>query len=786
MTSAKTGGKGKTGIRGGVGARLPLLDGPEKVSGRAKYSADLKIPGALVGRILRSPYAHAEIIEVDVSAALALPGVKAVVTGEDCDMTYGVIPIAMNEFPIARDKVRYRGEPMAAVAAVDDATANEAIRLIRLKVKELPVYGTAGQSRAPDAIAIHEDKPNNVDREVHTEFGDTAAAMAEADLVREETYTCAEVCQVQMEPNACVAEYDPLADRLTLHTCSQVPFYVHLMLERCLDMEAARIRVIKPFVGGGFGHRTETLNFEIICSLLARAAGGAVRLVLTREENFITHRGRPRTEVSLKIGMKTDGTITATECEVTQLGGAYAGYGVVTILYSGALLNAIYDIPAVKYSGYRVFANLPPCGAMRGHGIVDVRHSFECLLDTMAEELGLDPFAVRRRNLLDKPDFTGFTINDLMVKSYGLPECLDKVEKASGWRQRAGKMPPGRGLGIACSHYVSGAAKPVHWTGEPHAVVILKLDFDASVSLLTGAADIGQGSSTILAQAAAEVLSIDIGRIRVVANDSAVTPKDNGSYSSRVTFMVGNACIEAAKELRRILVEAAAEKLEAKPEDIEVLEETFRVQGSQDPGLSFKEVTRAALVESGTITAKGTFSTLKEAQGGKFRGAGVGPSMGYSYTAQVVEVSVDPVTAKVRVVKAWVAHDCGFAINPLSVEGQIEGSVWMGMGQALSEETRQIDGLPFHGHMLGYAVPSIVESPPIDVQIVESLDPNGPFGAKEAGEASLISFIPALANAVYDATGVRMTELPITPDRLLAALTKAEKQASKQAAAGGS
>jgi 4-hydroxybenzoyl-CoA reductase subunit alpha len=758
-----------------VGERVPLIDGIEKVTGRANYTADFPIAGALVGRIYRSPYSHARIIRVDVAAARKLPGVVAVITGDDCDKTYGILPIAQNEYPMARDRVRYRGEPVAAVAARDEAAAEAALRLIRMEVEELPAYTEPAKAREPSAVNLHDDRPGNLERDVHHEFGDLAAGFAAADLVREESFDCAEVTHVHMEPHAALADYDAERDRITLHTVSQVPYYVHLMVAQCLGMDTARVRVIKPFIGGGFGARTETLNFEIIACLMARAAGGRVRFKLSREETFLTHRGRPRTQIKLKLGMTKDGRLTACACEVVQAGGAYGGYGIVTILYAGALLNGLYDIPAVKYDGYRVYTNTPPCGAMRGHGTVDVRHAFECLLDTMAAELNIDPMALRRRNLLSAPTKT---INDLMITSYGLPQCLDWAEEASGWQARKDALPPGKGLGMACSHYVSGAAKPVHWTGEPHAVVNLKLDFDGGITILTGAADIGQGSSTILAQAVGEVLGLDLTRLSVIANDSRITPKDNGSYSSRVTFMVGNAAIQAAERLKEILVAAAAKKLDAKPGDIECLGEVYRVAGGQDPGLSLNEVIKEALIDSGTITVKGTFTVPREFQGGKFRGAAVGSSMAYSYAASVAEVSVDDDTGTVRVDKVWVAHDCGFALNPLSVEGQVQGAVWMGLGQALSEETRYHDGLPVGANMLDYRVPSIVESPDIQVKIVESMDPNGPFGAKEASEGALSSIIPAVANAVHAAIGARLTRTPMTPDRVLDALTKARKAAA--------
>ncbi len=411
---------------------VPLIDGVEKVTGRARYTADLEHAGALVGRIFRSPVSHGEILRLDVSKASALAGVVAVVTGADCAHTYGVLPVAMNEYPLARDKVRYIGEPVAAVAAIDAATAARALDLIELEVRALPAYYTTKDARAADAVLLHDNKPGNVERAVHHVFGDVAAGFASADLVCEATIDCAEVNHAQMELHAALADFDPLTRRLTMQSVSQVGYYLHLMLARCLDMEESNIRIIKPFIGGGFGARVEVLNFEIVTALLARAAQGKVLIELTREECFLTHRGRPQTTTHLKLGMKKDGHMTACECEVVQAGGAYAGYGIITILYAGALLQGLYDIPAVKYDGYRAYTNLPPCGAMRGHGAINVRHAFEVLLNRMAHELELDPFALRRANLLKAPTRT---LNELMINSYGLGECLDRVERASAWRE---------------------------------------------------------------------------------------------------------------------------------------------------------------------------------------------------------------------------------------------------------------------------------------------------------------------------------------------------------------
>lgn len=761
-----------------IGERMPLVDGIEKVTGCAAYTADLPFRHAWVGLIGRSPVAHGLIRRIETTRALALPGVRAVVTGEDFTSPYGVIPIAQNEWPLARGKVRYRGEPLFAVAADDEAAARAALAAVEVEIDPLPAYFDAAAARAEGAVLLHDDKPGNVERSVEQDFGDVEAGFAAADGVLEKHFDCAEVAHGQIELNATVAQWEPERERLTVHSVTQVPYYLHLTLAQTLGLDASQIRVVKPFVGGGFGHRVEPLNFEMVAAALARAAGGTVKLELTREEVFLTHRGRPASGIRMKIGLKKTGEITALDAEVVQRGGAYAGYGLVTILYAGALLHALYRVGAVRYRGVRVYTNLPPCGAMRGHGAVNVRFAVESLLDEMAARLGLDPFAVRRANFVVPPCRT---LNDLQVNSYGLPQCLDAVERASGWSARRGRLGRGRGLGMACSHYVSGSAKPVHWSGEPHAVVSLKLDFDGGITVLTGASDIGQGSTTLLTQVVAEVLLLPMARIRVVATDSALTPKDNGSYSSRVSFMVGNAALRAAQALRRVLVEAAARRLEVAADDIDWAGESCGVPGT-DRRLDFAQVVQAALMDTGTLSVKGAWSTPPETQGGRFRGAAVGSTAGFSYAAQVVEVEVDEDTGAIRVVKVWVAHDCGRALNPLAVEGQVQGAVWMGMGQAMGEATQYHEGLPLTANLVDYRIPTIAESPTIEVTLVESHDPLGPFGAKEGSEGGLHGFPPALANAVCDALGLRIAQLPITPDRVLEALQARRREERLRAA----
>ena len=678
--------------------------------------------------------------------------------------------------------MRYRGEPVAAVAAVDDASAREALRRIKFTVRELPAYYTSKAALAPGAVALHEKKPGNIERDVLFELGSTEQGFAQADLVREGTYNCAEVCQNQMEMHAAVAEYDTLRDRMTVHASTQVPYYVHLMLSQILGMEMSRIRVIKPHVGGGFGCRTETLDIELIAALLARKCNGTVRLVTTREETFITHRGRPETDIKLKIGMRKDGRITAVECDCDQRGGAHSGYGVVTILYAGSMLYAIYDLHNVKYVGRRVLTNTPPCGAFRGHGTVDIRFAFESLLDEMAGELGLDPFAVRRANLLQRADLHRQRHDGELLRPAGMPRLggeAKRLEQAQGQARQGQGRSQRPGHGLLALHHRRLQAGELDRRAARHRqdqARFRRLDrgavgrrrYRARLDHHSGA-DRGRSARPRSCRACAW----SPATARWCRRTTAPIPRASPSWSAMPRSM-------PRAISRAVLIAAAARKLEARPEDIECLGELYRA-GAQDKGATFDEVVTEALKDSGTITVTGNYSTIPESHGGKkYRGAAIGGTMGYSYSAQVVEVSVDEETGVVTVDKVWVAHDCGKALNRLTVEGQVQGSVWMGMGQAMSEEAAYHDGLMLTANMLDYRVPTIQDSPPIEVGIVESNDPHGPFGAKEAGEGSLAAFLPALTNAIADAIGIRFNDLPVTPDRVFEAIEKRKRALEKK------
>src|SRR3989442_290976 len=755
-----------------IGKPLPMTDAPGKVTGLGKYADDLVAPGMVFGKILHSPHAHARIRAINTSKAEALPGVKAVATGRDAPNPYGILPIGHDERVFALDRVRYIGDNVAAVAATSAEIAEEALELIEVDYDPLRAWFDPLESMKAAADWIHESKPHNIEKEYHHEFGNLEQGFANAAFVREEHYYAAEVTHAAMEPHSTLAIWEPNG-RLTVHSSTQVPYYLHRTVSEVCEMPMSQIRVIKPLVGGGFGGKSEVIPLEVAAAVLAKKAKRPVKITYTREEVFYAHRGRPITIVDLKVGLTREGKISAVAARVVQDGGAYCGYGPVTVLYSGALLGAIYDIRNLKFDGYRVLTNKPACGAMRGHGTVNVRFAFESMLDMLAADAALDPAEVRRRNLLQAPCVT---VNGLRVTSYGLPECIEKVVERSGWLEKKGKLPYGRGIGIACSHYVSGAANPIIRSNMPHTTVNMKIDRDAGVTIFTGASEIGQGSDTMQVQIAAEVLGVRPDRIKLVAAETDLTPVDLGSYSSRVTFMAGNACLEAAKNMRAQIFEAVAKKFGCIPDKLESRDDAVFYRDKPAQRMAFDEAVRCAIDFHGALIARGTYAPPDEARGGQHKGAGVGPSPSYRYAAQTAEVSVGRETGAVTIHRMVAAHDCGKALNPVTVDGQVIGSVYMGLGQAMQEEIQWDEGRLMNPSLLEYRIPTTLETPQIDSIIVESEDPEGPFGAKEAGEGSLAAAIPAVANAISDAVGVRITSLPLTPEKILEAIREKQKQ----------
>ena len=621
----------------------------------------------------------------------------------------------------------------------------------------------------------------NITKQVRLEFGEVEALLEASDVVVEGDYFFEGTTHAAIEPHCAIGMWHSDGDggraagKLTVWSATQVPHYLHRELARVLGLDPARVRVIQPLVGGAFGGKSEPFDLEFCVARLAMKTGRPVKILYTREEVFYAHRGRHPYHMRYRTGATKGGKLTSVDAHIVLDGGAYASFGLVTTYYSGQLLCAPYTMPAYRFDATRVYTNKPACGPKRGHGSVQPRFAFEVQMDKLAERVGLDPIEFRRRNFIGE---NTRTVNELRVTSNGFLECLDAVERASGWKERFRRLPFGWGLGVAGSTYISGTNYPIYPNEMPQSAVQMQVDRSGRVAVFSGASEIGQGCDSVVAYIAAEELGVPLDYIRVMRGDTDFTPVDLGAYSSRVTFMIGNAAIYAARKLRRMVQEAVAEHWEVRPGEV-------RLAGgwsfwAPDTGrkLPIREAFQLAEAKFGTLGATGWYNTPKDVHG-TYRGATIGASPAYSFTAHVAEVEVDVETGAVEVVRIWIAHDCGRALNPVLVEGQMEGSAYMGCAEALMEEHIFKDaahgraGLHNAPSLLDYRIPTSLDTPELESLIIESLDPEGPYGAKEAGEGPLHPSIPAIANAVYDAVGVRMDRLPFSPPRVWRALEEA-------------
>ncbi len=755
----------------------PRVDAEAKVTGRVRYADDLVLPGMLFCKLLRSHLPHARIRRIDTTRARSLPGVLAVLTGKDLPAhKFGILPTSQDQEALCVEKVRYVGDPVAAVAAIDEWTAEQAVRLIEVEYDPLPSYMTIEDALFKEGEPIHAQ--GNVHKEVSLEFGDVATGFEEADYIREDIFLYHGSAHLPLEEHAAVASYEP-GDLLTVWSSTQVPHYLHRTLSKVLDLPMSRIRVIATPVGGGFGGKSDIFNHEIVVAALAMITGRPVKCTLTREEVFYTLRRHP-TLMWVRTGVREDGTITAMHFRAILEGGAYGSYGVATTYYVGALQPITYKIPNYRFEGMRVFTNAPPGGPKRGHGTPQPRFALECHLDKIAEDLGMDPVELRRRNLVAPHTKT---VNWLRITSCGLAECLKKVVEASRFHEKHRRLPRGRGVGLAVSGYLSGAGLPIYWNDLPHSQVHLQVDRSGSVTLSCGAIDIGQGSNSVLVYTVCEILGVSPEDVRLIVADTAITPIDLGSYSSRVTFMAGNAALQAAQRMRDLIAAAVAEKLGVPAESLIFQGRQVKVGGGEDRALSWREACEVAEARYGLLSATGTYTPPRLA--GPYKGSGVGPSPAYSYSACVAEVQVDEETGVVSVEKIWIAHDIGRALNPLLVLGQVEGSVYMGLGEALMEDLSVRQGVIRVPSMLEYKSPTVKEMPEVEAFLIETVDPEGPFGAKECGQGPLLPVPPAIANAIYDAVRVRIDEVPITPEKVLKALERRRKGEEGRFGPGG-
>ncbi|MDA0327827.1 MAG: xanthine dehydrogenase family protein molybdopterin-binding subunit [Gemmatimonadetes bacterium] len=768
-----------------IGTNQRKIEGLAKSTGRAVYTDDLTFPGMLHGKILRSPHPHARVRAIDVSRAAALDGVHGIVTGQDMPTTYGIIPWTPDEYPLCVDRVRYIGDGVAAVAAVDEDTALRALKLIEVDYEELPAFLDPFDAASADGSTPYIHEPHkagwngNVTKMVHLEFGDVDGLLDGSDVVVEGEYFFEGTTHAPIEPHCAIGHWDG-SSKLTVWSSTQVPHYLHRELSRVLKIEQAQVRVLQPLVGGAFGGKSEPFDLEFCVAKLAMMTGRPVKILYTREEVFYAHRGRHPFHMKYRTGATSDGKLTSVDAKILLDGGAYASFGLVTTYYSGQLLCAPYTMPAYRFDSKRVYTNKPACGPKRGHGSVQPRFAFEVQIDKLSEKVGLDPFEFRRRNFIGEHTRT---VNELRITSNGFMECLEAVERASGWQEKFRKMPFGRGVGVAGSTYICGTNYPIYPNDMPQSGVQMQIDRSGRVAVFSGASEIGQGCDSVVAYIAAEELGVPLDWVRVMRGDTDFTPVDLGAYSSRVTFMLGNAAIDAAVKLRKMVQEAVGKSWEVRPNEVLLAGGWAMWAPDTSKQMPIREAFNLAEAEFGTLGSTGSYNTPKDVHG-EYRGGTIGASPAYSFTAHVAEVEVDVEAGIVDVKKIWVAHDCGRALNPILVEGQMEGSAYMGFGEALMEQHVFKDadhgraGLLDAPSLLDYRIPTSLDTPELESLIVESIDPEGPYGAKEAGEGPLHPSIPAIANAIYDAIGIRMDRLPFSPPNVWRGIKAARSRGS--------
>ena len=752
-----------------IGKRIPRIDGRVKVTGEAKYAADYEMPGMLWCKMLRSPYAHAKLLNIDTSRAERLPGVKGVLTGKDFKgWRWGWMPKTRDEAPLADDKARYLAEAVAAVAAVDEDTAEEATELIKVDYEELPGVFDPEEAMKEGAPRVYDHVDNNLSWEFHMDFGDVEKAFRESDLVREDRFQTGRVITGYLEPPAAVAVWD--SSGITIWAAKQSPYFVYRHLAACFNLPLSKVRVIQPFIGGGFGGtKNDSLVGDFCVCLFSKMTGKPVKFVYNMEEVLMTCRRRHNMIVHNKMGMKKDGTITGMHSRVIADGGGHTAIGPLTMYLTGCMSTLPYKLPNFKHDAYRIFTNNPISAAMRGHGVTHTRFAAEIQMEMMAEELGLDPVEVRLRNAITAPHET---INKVTVQSCGLREGIELLADTPNWKERDSKKrtdgPVSHGVGISGTAYLSGARQ----RGHQSCGAIVRLCEDGTVDYLTGATDGGQGSDTVLVQIVAEELGLRVEDVDIKRVDTAVTPCDAGSYGSRVTVLAGEAAQKAARDVKGQLAKFAAEKWEADPSDIVFKNGQVYVKGSPNRSMSFENLAKSASYSgSGAVILGKGYSQYGIDPLDFDRGEG-NAGTAYSFTSQISEVDVDLETGFVKCTDMIIAHDCGKPLNPINVEAQNQGAAVQGLGQTLYEEFKMDKGKTLNPNLIDYKMPLSTDSPRIEVIDVITDDPLGPFGAKEASEGAIVSSPPSVVSAIHHATGIWFKEQPVTPEKIVMALKK--------------
>ncbi len=760
MSSSLVRGEGKSSLLV-IGTSQRKLDGKDKVLGLTVFASDLRLPGMLVGRILRSPHAHARIQSVDVGAAERVPGVHAVLhAGNVNQRAFGY---GLDNLPLKAGKVRCAGDEVAAVAADDEEAAARALELISVSYEPLPAVFDPHAALAPDAPRIHDERQDidgNVSMRWDFEQGDVEAAAREAAVVVEGTYTSPLSAPAAIETHCCIASFDS-EDRLDVWTGVHMAFMYRKAIADCLGLDWRQIRVHQPPIGGSFGGKIDIDPIDFITVLLARAARRPVKIHFNREEEFIGSRVRQPMHFRMRTGADRHGNILFRDADVVSDNGAYNAWGSHALLVVMQTISSLYRVPYSRVRSRVVYTNKAYGGSVRGFGNPEATFAVEQQTDELAEALGMDPIELRMRNANQSGDVTP---QGMRITSCGLSDCLIEVQRRSGWDQRRGGMRDRhRGLGVAAYIHVGGGARiyPSDGCGS-----ILKIDEAGRVTLITGASELGQGSETVLAMVTAETLGVPLSSVRVLNDDTETKPWDVGAHASRTTFVAGNSARQAALELREKLLETAAEVLEADPSDLVIEDGMISVQGAPSRSVPYDRVVRRRMLRQGgsMLISTSFYDPPTEPQDERYVG---NISAAYGFGAHVAEVEVDTETGLVQVLNLWCAHDVGRALNPAGVEGQILGGAVMGLGLALTEELGIADGHILQPSLREYGLLTALGVPPIHVSLVETIDPEGPFGAKGVGEAGLIPVAAAVANAVADAVGVRPRSYPLAPWKVL-------------------
>ncbi len=769
-----------------IGKDLKRTDVLDKVTGRGKFAADLKFSNMLYGKLIRSTEAHARILKIDTSEAEKLPGVKAIITAEDVPSTkYGLSPARYDETIFCIDKVRYYGDKIGAVCAVDEETVYKALQLIKVEYEVLPAVFTPSEAAREDAPQIFEEYPGNVNTEIHLEFGDIEQAKKDAHYIRTDRLMGQRTLHGVIEPHCTIANWE--GKRVHVHAAHQSAHYLQHHLARIFNIREGDVRVTIPYVGAGFGGKLDVSGLDVAAVVLSRITGQPVKMFFDMEEVWLNGRGRHGMDMTYTTGVNKEGKIIFVENETILDGGAYTGLGVATSYYAGSLLTVLYDFDNYRFDAYRYVTNLPPCGAQRGHGQPHPRYAFESHLDHIAEDLGIDPIEMR---IINARQANTITPNGYEVKSYYLKEANELARDVSGWKEKKGKMAVGKGIGVGNGGFVSGAGFCMYRTDLPHSVAMIKIYNDGTHAILyTQAVDIGQGSDTVLTQMAAQAMGYPYEDITICTRDTDLATLDFGAYASRQTLMAGWAVRRAGEDVKKKILVQAAEMLEVKedggyrsgklsPEELECEEGIVYVKQEPAVNITFAEAARAYFVNHGVLTGTGYYHPGK--LGGKHKGAAVGTSPAYSSATQVCEVEVDLETGLTKLQGTWDVHDSGFVVNPQLLHGQVHGAFSMGIGETIWEKVVFDEkGKLLNGNFAEYRLPTALDMPHVESLVLDTFEPNGPWGVKEVGEGATTPTLGCVANAVYDAIGVRIAELPLTPEKIWRGLKDAREAKGK-------